>query len=148
VGTLRTGSAGACVTSRLSDREKSQATDLNVTFGGNLRADAADERFAIATDQPVSGGGDGSAPAPFDLYPASLAACAGAFMRALMRQRSIDPAGSGITMSTETELQKGMIGRSAFDPRLPESFPVECEQAMARAVDWGTVTRHVQDPPG
>jgi putative redox protein len=101
----------------------------------------------METDQPVTGGGDGSAPAPFDLFLASLGTCAGIFMLAFMRQRGIDPAGSGIAMTTETDTEKGMIARVTFDLQLPEGFPEKYEQAVVRAVDQCSVKRHVQDPP-
>jgi ribosomal protein S12 methylthiotransferase accessory factor len=121
--------------------------EMRITFPGNLKVDAAYKRFTVETDQPLSGGGDGSAPAPFDLFLASLGTCAGIFMLAFMKQRGIDPAGSGIAMTTEVDAEKGMIGRIAFDLQLPESFPEKYEQAVVRAVDQCTVKRHIQDPP-
>jgi putative redox protein len=110
--------------------------EMKITFPGNLKVDAAYKGFTVETDQPVSGGGDGSAPAPLDLFLASLGTCAGIFMLAFMKQRGIDPAGSGIAMITEVDPEKGMIGRIAFD-----------QQAIVRAVDQCTVKRHIQDPP-
>jgi putative redox protein len=121
--------------------------EMRVTFPGNLRVDAAYKGFTVETDQPASGGGDGSAPSPFDLFLASLGTCAGIFMLGFMKQRGIDPAGSGIVMSTESDPEKGLIGRIAFDLRLPEGFPEKYEQAIVRAVDQCTVKRHIQDSP-
>ena len=121
--------------------------EMKITFPGNLKVDAAYKGFTVETDQPPSGGGDGSAPAPFDLFLASLGTCAGIFMLAFMKQCGIDPAGSGIAMTTEVDAQKGMIGRIAFDLRLPHGFPEKYEQAIVRAVDQCTVKRHIQDPP-
>jgi putative redox protein len=121
--------------------------EMKISFPGNLAVDAAFKGFTVETDQPVTGGGDGSAPAPFDLFLASLGTCAGIFMLAFMRQRGIDPAGSGIAMTTETDTEKGMIARVTFDLQLPEGFPEKYEQAVVRAVDQCSVKRHVQDPP-
>ena len=121
--------------------------EMTITFPGNLKVEAAYGGFTVETDQPVGGGGDGSAPAPFDLFLASLGTCAGIFMLAFMKQRGIDPAGSGIAMSTEADTEKGMIARIAFDLRLPDGFPVKYERAIVRAVDQCTVKRHIQDPP-
>ena len=81
--------------------------EMKITFPGNLKVDAAYKGFTVETDQPMSGGGDGSAPAPFDLFLASLGTCAGIFMLAFMKQRGIDPAGSGITMTTEADPTEG-----------------------------------------
>lgn len=121
--------------------------EMKITFPGNLAVDATFKGFTVETDQPVSGGGDGSAPAPFDLFLASLGTCAGIFMLAFMRQRGIDPAGSGIAMTTEADAEKGMISRVTFDLQLPEGFPEKYEQAIVRAVDQCTVKRHIEDPP-
>jgi putative redox protein len=121
--------------------------DMEVYFPGNKKVYANYKGFTVETDQPPSGGGEGSAPAPFDLFLASLGTCAGIFMLAFMKQRGIDPAGSGIAMITEADPQKGMIGRIAFDLRLPDGFPEKYEQAIVRAVDQCTVKRHIQDPP-
>ena len=121
--------------------------EMKIGFPGNLRVDAGYKGFTVETDQPASAGGDGSAPAPFDLFLASLGTCAGIFMLAFMKQRGIDPAGSGILMTTEADPEKGMIGRISFDLQLPAGFPEKYEAAIVRAVDQCTVKRHIADPP-
>ena len=42
--------------------------EMKVSFPGGLRVDAEYKGFVIKTDQPVYAGGDGSTPAPFDLF--------------------------------------------------------------------------------
>jgi putative redox protein len=43
---------------------------------GTLRTDVlVNDRFHLVTDEPVDVGGDGSAPAPHELFPAALASC-------------------------------------------------------------------------
>jgi putative redox protein len=43
---------------------------------GTLRQEVLiDGRYRLVTDEPESVGGDGSAPAPHELFPAALAAC-------------------------------------------------------------------------
>ena len=121
--------------------------EMKVAFPGNLRVDADFGGFTVATDQPVSGGGDGSAPAPFDLYIASLGTCAGIYMLAFMKQRGIDPVSSGIRVNTEADPAKGMIGRISLDLQLPDGFPEKYEQAVVRAVEQCAVKRHIQNPP-
>ena len=121
--------------------------EMKVSFPGNLRFDADFGGFTVASDQPVSGGGDGSAPAPFDLYIASLGTCAGIYMLAFMKQRGIDPVSSGIRVNTEADPAKGMIGRISLDLQLPDGFPEKYEQAVVRAVEQCAVKRHIQNPP-
>ncbi len=121
--------------------------EMKVTFPHNLRVDAEYKGFTIKTDQPVSAGGDGSAPAPFDLFMASLGTCAGIFMLAFMRQRGIPTEGAGLTMTSEVDPGRGMVGHVRFDLQLPPGFPEKYEQAVVRAVEQCTVKRHLHEPP-
>jgi putative redox protein len=121
--------------------------EMMISFPGNLRVDADYKGFTIQTDQPVTGGGDGTAPAPFDLFMASLGTCAGIFMLAFMRQRGIPTEGSGVTMTTEVDPERGMIGKVGFELHLPPEFPEKYEQAVVRAVEQCTVKRHLHQPP-
>jgi putative redox protein len=50
--------------------------EMKVDFPGGARVAAHFGDFTINTNQPVKAGGDGSAPAPFELFLASLATCA------------------------------------------------------------------------
>lgn len=121
--------------------------EMHVTFPGNLRVNAEFGGFTVETDQPERSGGDGSAPAPFDLFLASLATCAGIFMLSFMKQRGIDPAGSGITMVTERDSERRLVSRVTFDLRLPDGFPEKYERAVVRAVEQCSVKRHLHEPP-
>ena len=71
--------------------------DMKVYFPGGKRVYADYGGFTIETDQPARGGGDDSAPAPFDLFLASIGTCAGIFALGFMQQRGIDPEGSSIS---------------------------------------------------
>ena len=53
--------------------------DMKVYFPGGKRVYADYGGFTIETDQPARGGGDDSAPAPFDLFLASIGTCAGIY---------------------------------------------------------------------
>jgi len=121
--------------------------EMEIRFPGNLRVDADYKGFTIRTDQPVTAGGDGSAPSPFDLFLASLGTCVGIFMLAFMKQRRIPTDGSGITMTSEADRERGMIGKVGFELHLPPEFPEKYEQAVVRAVEQCTVKRHLHQPP-
>ena len=54
--------------------------EIEVSFPGGKRVDATFGGFTIRTDQPVSAGGQGSAPEPSALFLASLATCAGIYV--------------------------------------------------------------------
>ncbi|HCT72209.1 MAG TPA: osmotically inducible protein C, partial [Bacteroidales bacterium] len=48
---------------------------MKITFEGKKKVIAEFNGYRIVTDQPERAGGEGSAPAPFDLFLASLGTC-------------------------------------------------------------------------
>jgi putative redox protein len=123
------------------------ANEMQVYFPGNKRVYADYKGFTIETDQPASGGGDDSAPAPFDLFMASIGTCAGIYALGFMQQRGIDTEGACLTMTPETDPAKGMVGRIRIDLQLPAGFPDEYRDAVVRAMELCAVKKHIQDPP-
>jgi len=121
--------------------------EMKVTFPGNLRVDAEYGGFTIKTDQPVLAGGDGSAPAPFDLFLASLATCAGIFMLAFLKQRGLPSEGTGLTMTMERDPASHMVSDVGFELHLPAEFPQKYEAAIVRAVEQCSVKRHLHQSP-
>ena len=61
--------------------------EMRVTFPGGKKVDAEYKGFVIRTDQPVHQGGEGTAPAPFDLFLASIATCAGIYVLSFCQNR-------------------------------------------------------------
>jgi ribosomal protein S12 methylthiotransferase accessory factor len=121
--------------------------EMKVSFPGNLKVNAEFAGFTVETDQPVLAGGDGSAPAPFDLFLASLATCAGIFMLAFLKQRGLTTEGTGITTTIERDPARGMVSRVGFELHLPPDFPDKYEAAIVRAVEQCSVKRHLHQPP-
>ncbi len=54
---------------------------FKITFPGNKKIDVEFKHFKIKTDQAKENGGDKSAPEPFDIFIASLGACAGIYAK-------------------------------------------------------------------
>ena len=50
---------------------------MEITFEGGKVVTAHYRGHSIKTDQPLANGGANTAPAPFDLYLASIGTCAG-----------------------------------------------------------------------
>jgi putative redox protein len=121
--------------------------DMKIYFPGGKRVYADYGGFTIETDQPARGGGDGSAPAPFDLFLASIGTCAGIFALGFMQQRGIDPTGSGIDMTMEYDPEKGLIGEIGIELTLPPEFPEKYKGAIVNAMDLCTVKKHMHNPP-
>jgi ribosomal protein S12 methylthiotransferase accessory factor len=121
--------------------------DMKVYFPGGKRVYADYGSFTIETDQPARGGGDDSAPAPFDLFLASIATCAGIFALGFMQQRGIDPEGSSISMSPQFDPNVGLITKIDLDLKLPAGFPEKYKSAIVNAMNLCTVKKHLHQPP-
>lgn len=121
--------------------------ELKVVFGENYLIDVAYKGFVVKTDQPVKDGGGNTAPAPFDLFLASLAACAGFYALAFCKERQLPTEGLGVTMTTERGEGSKMIDKIKIDVDLPAGFPEKYRVAIGRAVDHCTVKAHMVRPP-
>ena len=121
--------------------------EIQVTFPGGLKVDAAYKGFVIRTDQPVHQGGEGSAPAPFDLFLASIATCAGFYTAAFCRERGIPTENAGVVMHAEKDPETKMISKIRIELRLPAGFPEKYRRAVIKAVDYCTVKAHILKPP-
>jgi ribosomal protein S12 methylthiotransferase accessory factor len=121
--------------------------DMTVYFPGGKRVYADYGEFTIPTDQPARGGGDGSAPAPFDLFLASIGTCAGIYALGFMQQRGIDPEGSKITMRQHFDPTVGLINKIDLELELPAGFPEKYRAAVINAMNLCTVKKHLHQPP-
>lgn len=124
--------------------------EIAVTFPGGKRVDAAIGGRIIATDQPVEGGGEGSAPTPFDYFLASLATCAGIYVLSFCQQRNIETEGLGLKQRADfavSEDGKKRLARVSIDIQLPPAFPEKYKGAIRRAAELCAVKKAIADPP-
>jgi putative redox protein len=121
--------------------------ELKVVFSGNYMIDVEYKGFTVKTDQPARDGGDNTAPAPFDLFLVSVAACAGFYALAFCRERQISTEGLGVTMTTERGEVSRMIDKISIVVDVPPGFPEKYRSALAKAVDHCTVKAHMMRPP-
>ena len=120
---------------------------MEMTFPGGLAVDAQYEGFTVPTDQPVHAGGGGTAPAPFDLFLASIGTCAGLFALRFCQQRGISAEGLGVTLATERDDARHLVTEVRLEVTLPDGFPEKYREALLRAIDQCTVKRHLMTPP-
>ena len=62
---------------------------MEITFDGGKVVTAHSHNHIIRTDQPVDSGGENSAPAPFELFLASIGTCAGIYVKSFCDNRQI-----------------------------------------------------------
>ncbi len=97
--------------------------EMVVTFPGGARVDAQFGAHVIQTDQPRHAGGDDSAPAPFALFLASLATCAGIYVLGFCRQRGLPTDGIQLVQKMEADPRTGLIGAIGIEIQVPPEFP-------------------------
>ena len=118
-----------------------------VTFPGGKRVDAEYKGFTIKTDQPVYAGGEGSAPAPFDFFLASIATCSGIYVLSFCQERGIPTENASVVMKIEKNPETKMIDKISLEIKLPQEFPEKYSKAIIRAVDTCSVKAHMFKPP-
>lgn len=124
-----------------------KASTIVVEFPGGKRVAARVGDFTVMTDQPVSGGGDASAPAPFDLFLASLATCAGIYALGFCQARQLPTEGLRI----EQEVVADPVTHLPTEIRLkvtpPVGFPERYRDSLVRVVDGCKVKKTIMRAP-
>lgn len=120
---------------------------LSVTFPGQKRVDAHYKDFTIRTDQSLRGGGEGTAPEPFDLFLASVATCAGVYVKGYCDARGIATEGLGLRMQVERDEERHRVAMLVLEIQLPEGFPEKHRDAVIRAAELCAVKKHILEPP-
>jgi ribosomal protein S12 methylthiotransferase accessory factor len=120
---------------------------MEIFFDGNKRVNASMKGHIIKTDQPLKSGGDDSAPAPFDLFLASIGTCAGIYIKGFCDQRGINADNIKITQTMEINPEKRLIGKISLDIKLPPDFPEKYKDALINVANLCTVKKHLHEPP-
>lgn len=122
-------------------------SEIRITLDGKKKVSAHIKGHVITTDQPIDSGGENSAPAPFDLFLASLGTCAGIYVKYFCDQRSIDATGIEIIQSVDYDTQKRLPAKIRLDIKLPPDFPEKYRDAVVNAAQHCAVKRSIADPP-
>ena len=121
--------------------------EMEITFPGGARVDAAYRGFTIKTDQPPHGGGEGSAPTPFNLFLASIGTCAGIYILGFCRQRNIPTDNIRILQRMERDPETHMVSHVSLDILLPPDFPAKYAPALIKTAELCAVKKHLETPP-
>lgn len=121
-------------------------SEIIVTLPGRRRVDARVGGHTIHTDQPVSNGGEDAAPAPFDVFLASMGACAGIFIQGFCAKRGISYENIRIVERPEYDAD-GILRAVDFDIQLPAAFPEKYREPLVRVVEQCSVKRAIQAQP-
>jgi len=122
-------------------------SDMEITFPGGKKVNALWHGFEIKTDQPAGGGGENSAPAPFDLFLASLGTCAGIFVLGFIQSRGLSTEGLKIVQSMDWDAEAHLMKKISFKIVLPKDFPDKYKGAVIKAAEQCLVKRTLHTPP-
>ena len=120
---------------------------LEVYFEGNKKVYADFNGNTIKTDQPLKGGGEGTAPAPFDLFLASIGTCAGIYVKGFCDSRGIDASKIRIIQTHDFNPVTHLIEKIELKAILPEDFPEKYKSAIITVMDQCAVKKHLNNPP-
>lgn len=120
---------------------------MDITFPGGAAVDASFRGFTVRTDQPERAGGEGSAPAPFDLFLTSLGTCAGYYVVRFLQSRELSTEGLRMTLEPVRDPDTRRLTTIRMGVELPEDFPDKYRRAIQRAVDQCAVKKVMEDPP-
>jgi ribosomal protein S12 methylthiotransferase accessory factor len=121
--------------------------EIEIGFPGGLRVDARVGDMVVSTDQGTAAGGEGSAPSPFQLFLASIGACAGFYVLQFCRQRGIPTDGIRLLQRHGTAPGSSMIQRIDLVIEVPPTFPEHYVRALERVAAQCTVKKHLEQPP-
>jgi putative redox protein len=121
--------------------------EIMVDFPGGARVNAHFRSFTVTTDQPIEDGGENSAPAPFEIFLASLATCAGYYVLGFCKMRGISSEGIRLIQTLERNAATHMVGKILLDIQLPQGFPERYTSALIRAAGLCSVKKHLEKPP-
>ncbi|MCA9756655.1 MAG: OsmC family protein [Candidatus Eisenbacteria bacterium] len=120
---------------------------MEITFEGGKKVVAEHRGQRIVTDQPKGSGGDGSAPAPFDLFLASLGTCAGFYVLDFCQARDLPTDGIKLTQDITFDSTVRRITRIDQKIHLPAGFPEKYEAALVRSAALCAVKKHLENAP-
>ena len=121
--------------------------DIEVYFEEGAKVNARIGKHLVKTDQTERGGGEDSAPAPFDYFLVSLATCAGIYVKVFCDKRGIDSSEIRINQKHRVDPQTHKLVGIDLDILLPADFPEKYREAVLKAADQCAVKRMLKDPP-
>ncbi len=120
---------------------------VEINFAGGKKVDAEIDGTIIRTDQTRERGGENSAPQPFQLFLASIGACAGIYALGFCQSRGLSTEGMKLNMTCEFDSEDKLYKKMMLELTLPAGFPEKYRDAIVRAMNLCTVKKHIVNPP-
>jgi putative redox protein len=120
---------------------------MEITFDGGKVITAHINGHIIKTDQPLDNGGTNTAPAPFELFLASIGTCAGIYVKSFCDRRQIPTDGIKIIQSIEYDEEKKLPSLFKIDIKVPAEFPEKYKEAVINAAELCLVKKTINNQP-
>ncbi|TRX55691.1 OsmC family protein [Thalassomonas sp. M1454] len=119
--------------------------DVEMLAGQQLKAKFGD--YEVISDQNKSVGGNEEYPEPFDYFLASMALCAGFYIRKFCHTRDISTDGIVISQTNQAIGDDHYKKKFNISVTLPDSFPKKYRKAVLSAANSCTVKKVIQALP-
>ena len=120
---------------------------MEITFDGGKVVTAHTDGHVIRTDQPLDNGGTNTAPAPFDLYLASIGTCAGIYVKSFCDNRNIPAEGIKIIQKHEWNKETGLPSAIRLEIKVPADFPEKYKASLIHVAELCKVKKSIANPP-
>lgn len=120
---------------------------MEITFDGGKIVTAHSHGHIIKTDQPLESGGQNCAPSPFELFLASIATCAGIYVKSFCDNRQIPAENIKIIQTTEYNKETGLPSSVKIDIQLPPDFPEKYTASVLHVAGLCKVKKSIANPP-
>lgn len=120
--------------------------ELKVTLEGGKRVATRIGNHLIMTDQPSKQGGEDSAPAPYDLFLASIGTCAGFYIQSYCDSKGIDASGIDITLHARRDTD-GKINGFVTTIHVPPEIPEKLHGVLKKVAQQCAVKKTIMSNP-
>lgn len=121
--------------------------ELKVTLEGGKKVATRIDNHVIMTDQPEKNGGTDSAPAPYDLFLASIATCAGFYVQSYCENRNIDSSGIEITMKARRDTKTKAVDGFITTIHVPKDIPQKLHNVFKKVAEQCAVKKTIMNNP-
>lgn len=108
---------------------------FEILFPGNKKIDVQFDNFLIKTDQARESGGDETAPEPFDIFLASLGACAGIYVKSFCDIRKMDTRKTRLFLSAFFNEGQKLLDRIEITLHVEQAFPQKYIKPIIKAMN-------------
>ncbi|HUO49225.1 MAG TPA: OsmC family protein [Acidimicrobiales bacterium] len=120
---------------------------VHVSHLGGDRFEIRVRQHRLEVDQPISDGGEDTAPTPTELFVSSLAACVGFYARRYLVRHDLPTEGLAVDASFTMAARPARVGEITVHVDLPEGVPEEKRAALLAVASHCTVHNTLTTPP-